>query len=119
MGLLSLKQMKRFTNAFNKDLDMNIKAHASRHPNEQVLFTDKKWVMTDNAYEGDTSEGLTGARLWHMCDSNRERYQSPYDTIKGKCWSCEDNVPEAIRTLWTLYNAEKMHWWLNTDSDMV
>ena len=115
MGLLSIKQAKRFTTAHAKDINMNIKAHAERKANEKILFTDKDWTMTDNNNDGQASPTFDGARLWHLCEIDRERYQSPYDTIRGECWSCEAKVPETIRTLWTLYNVDYMHMWLDTD----
>ena len=118
MNLLSIKQAARFTKAMTRDINMNIKNHTVRNVTEKVLFTEKKWTMTDNDNDGLGSPGFDGARLWHQCEKTLERYQSPYDTIKGKCWSCEAKVPKTIRTLWTLYNADNMHMWLDINSDM-
>lgn len=95
---------------------MNIKNHATRNTTEQVLFTSEKWTMTDNDNDGLGSPTFDGARLWHLCEADKERYQSPYDTLKGKCWSCESKVPDDIKTLWTLYNADNMHMWLQEDA---
>lgn len=116
MGLLSIKQVKRFTTAMARDINMNIKNHAERHPNETVMFQEKNWTMTDNHNNGSEAPAFNGARLWHLCNSNQERYQSPYDTIKGRCWSCETKVPETIQTLWTLYNADYIHLWTDVDT---
>ena len=119
MSLLSKKECDIFTNAIRRDNELNIKNHIERHPNENILFEEKEWTMTDNIDDGPTSQELNGARLWHQCDEHRERYQAPFDTIRGTCWACQADVPEAIRTLWTLYNAEKMHWWLDTEEGGV
>jgi len=117
MSLLSIKQMKVFTKAMARDINMNIKNHAERNPLEKVLFIDERWTMTDNPNDGLGAPAFDGARLWHLCDTDRERYQSPYDTIKGQCWSCDAKVPEDILTLWTLYNADSMHLWLDADDE--
>lgn len=98
---------------------MNIKNHIGRHTSENVLFTDETWTMTASNNDGLGSPTFDGARLWHLCKNDRERYQSPYDTIKGECWFCKDKVPEDIRTLWTLYNADNMYMWLDIESDRV
>lgn len=116
MTLLSIKEAKMFTNAMAKDINNNIKMHSIRNSNEKVLFTEKKWTMTYNDNNELGAPTFDGARMWHLCDVDRERYQSPYDTIRGKCWSCEDKVPKTIKTLWTLFNADNMCMWLDSDA---
>ena len=115
MSLLSKHQMNTFTNAFTRDMNLNIKNHITRQPKEKILFEEEEWTMTDDIDDELTSQNLNGARLWHQCDELRERYQAPFDTIRGTCWCCKAKVPGTIRTLWTLYNADNMHQWLDTD----
>lgn len=115
MNLLSKKECDVFTNAMRRDMELNIKNHIGRQPKEKILFVEDEWTMTDSVDDDLTSQDRNGARLWHQCDEWRERYQAPFDTIRGTCWSCEAKVPKTIRTLWTLYNADTMHQWLDTD----
>ncbi len=114
MSLLSKKERDVFTNAMLRDLTLNAKNHINRQPKEKILFIEDEWTMTDDINGVVTSEGVNGARLWHQCDEFRERYQAPFDTIRGTCWACQAAVPETIRTLWTLYNMDTLHQWLDT-----
>lgn len=94
-----------------KTMPMGKHAITKEH-GENVLFADGSWTMTDAVANNQLNDNsMNGSRLWHRCEPMRERYQSPYDTLKGKCWACEKPVPDDIKTVWMLYNADKLHMW--------
>ena len=82
-----------------------------RTAHEYVMFTEGDWILTDEVKDLIYGSPLTGARMWHKCLVYREAYQSPYDTLRGKCWNCLTPVPTNINAIWSLYNFDKIHFW--------
>ena len=84
----------------------------------EILFTEGNWHLIDENYaryliyatESFNKPDATSALVLHKC-KRKSYYYSPLSPYTPRCWEgrhhcaqCREEVPESIRTLFSLYN---------------